>query len=130
MKMSQFLQATGIKLTATWIERRPDNLMSDSATHYKCRITHGRFGFNLYFSQGAAHTQPPTVGAVLDCLASDAAGYENAGSFEDWASEYGYDTDSRSAEKIYRVVKRQVEQLKRTLGSELYEQLLWKVERD
>ena len=30
------------------------------------------------------------------------SGVLDAGSFEDWASEYGYDSDSRQAEKTYR----------------------------
>jgi hypothetical protein len=105
---------------------------------------HGRpRSFGLYFSQGSAHTTDPTLADVLDCLASDASGYENARVdtrpdekqdkaltvFEGWASEYGYDTDSRKAEKTFRAIKRQSEQLKRTIGAEAYEELLWQVER-
>jgi len=71
----------------------------------------------------------PDAAHVLDCLASDASSYENAQSFEDWASEFGYDTDSRKAERIYRIVKRQAEQLKRTLGDEAYQELLWNTKR-
>jgi hypothetical protein len=103
---------------------RPDGLMQDLAFHYKCRITQGRRGFTLYFSQGSTHTSPPTLGDVLRCVCDDAAGYENAGSFEDWAGEYGYEVDSRSAEKIYRAVKRQAEQLKRVLGQDNYDYLV------
>lgn len=102
-----------------------------------------RRSFSFYFSQGSTHTQDPTLADVLDCLASDASGYENAIvdakqkqswgflrlTFESWASEYGYDTDSRKAEKTFRAIKRQAEQLKRTIDVEAYEELLYNVER-
>lgn len=78
----------------------------------------------LYFSQGSAHTEAPTLADVLDCLASDASSYANAGSFEEWAGVLGYDPDSRSSLRIFNTVKRQAEQLKRLLGADAYEQLL------
>jgi len=99
--------------------------------------------FSLYFSQGSGHTADPTLADVLNSLASDASGYKNARDlkttqgtghdkrtadylqFDNWAAEFGYDTDSRKAEKIFRSVKRQSEQLKRTIGTEAYEELLW-----
>jgi len=36
---------------------------------------------------------------------------------EDWCAEYGYDTDSRKAERTFRAVERQTKALKRMLGS-------------
>ena len=44
--------------------------------------------------------QPPTAYSVLSCLTK-----YDPGSFEDFCSEFGYDTDSRSAEKTYQAVK-------------------------
>lgn len=44
---------------------------------------------------------PPTVVDVLASLCLDAGALDYAG-FEDWASEYGYDTDSRKANSVYR----------------------------
>lgn len=129
LPLSALVEQYKIGFTRSWIATRPDGIMADMARHFKCRITQGRRGFTLYFSQGSGHTEPPTIEQVLDCLASDASGYENARGFDDWAREYGYSTDSRSAEKIFKTVKRQSEQLKRTVGAEAYEQLLWKTER-
>ena len=94
----------------------------------KCRIGQYKLAFTLYFSQGSGHTKAPTLCDVLSCMAADdAASYENAGSFEDWAQEYGWDTDSRKAEKVYRAVKRQAEQLKRVLGADNYAYLIFDV---
>lgn len=70
------------------------------------------------FYTGSAWTEPPTALDVLTCLASDACGYENARDFEEWASEYGYDTDSRRAERLYNQVGNQTEKLRDFLGDD------------
>ncbi len=127
--LADFISKNKIGFQRSWVPSRPDGNMTDMHRHFKCRFTQGRHAFTVYFSQGSAHTEPPTASDVLDCLASDACGYDNASSFEEWAREYGYDADSRKAEKIFRTVKRQAEQLKRVLGSEAYETLLYKTER-
>lgn len=54
------------------------------------------------FHMGPAHCEGPTAADVLYCLISDTTSVDNARSFEDWCAEFGYDTDSRKAEKIYK----------------------------
>ena len=81
-----------------------------------------------YFIKKTLHTEamlrdlsepaPPDLASVLSCLASAAAGYNNARKFEDWASEYGYDTDSRKAERIYRQVARLRDATRRLLAGD------------
>ena len=44
----------------------------------------------------------PKLADVLHSLLSDGSPHFDSCSFEEWASEYGYDTDSRKAESIYR----------------------------
>ena len=151
--LRQFISKHEIKFECHRVEARPDGLMDanypkdglsvtlakDRMRHFRCRVSRGHRvennfplkarSFSLYFSQGSAHTQDPTLADVLDCLASDAAGYENSNDFTGWADDLGYDTDSRKAEKIWRAVKRQAEQLKRTIGEEAYNDLLWNTER-
>lgn len=158
IKVEQFIQKHGIRFDCHRVEKRPDGLMDgdygkeplatvlarDKMRHFKCRIWNAEAraydiagrkvpvklrSFGLYFSQGSGHTVDPTLADVLDCLASDASGHDNANSFEDWASDYGYDTDSRKAEKTWRAIQRSSEQLKRTLGESAYEELLWETER-
>lgn len=41
-----------------------------------------------------------TIGYIFSLILD--AGVIGHANFEDWASEFGYDTDSRKAEKIYR----------------------------
>ena len=58
-------------------------------------------GSNGARSIGRAKLPPPDLLDVVYCLVSDADVIDCA-SFEDWAGDYGYDTDSRAAEKTYR----------------------------
>lgn len=44
---------------------------------------------------------PPAIADVLFCLVSDASALD-APDFEHWAAEYGYDADSREAERTYQ----------------------------
>lgn len=141
--LEQFIQQNNIRFECKRVNSRPDGFMDEPSgtgnainnqgtRHFKCRISSGALamnGFNLYFSQGSAHTADPTAAEVLDCLASGAASVENAGSFEDWAEELGFETDSRKAEKAYKAIKRQAEQLQRIMDSDAYQTLLWNTER-
>ena len=45
--------------------------------------------------------KPPTLHEILYCLLSDSDAIDCA-CFEDWADSYGYETDSRKAEAIYK----------------------------
>lgn len=106
------------------------NMDDSHMNHWKCTIRNGRKQMTITFSKGLGlHGEPATLEEVLDCLASDAAGYENAGSFELRCDEYGYDTDSRKAEKTYNLIGKQAKTLKYILGEENYNALLWDTER-
>lgn len=45
------------------------------------------------------------------------------GCFEDWARDYGYDTDSRAAEAIYRLCLQRAVMLRANLGKERFDAL-------
>jgi hypothetical protein len=129
--MNQFINRYGIKFKATWAQDNPN--MTDpipGASHWRCTFSIGRRRLTTPFSMGPAHSHEPQAAEVLDCIASDVSGLENAGSFEDWCSDYGYDTDSRKAEKTYNIIKRQAEKLRDLLNEARYEELLWHTERE
>lgn len=65
----------------------------------------------------------PDACDVLYSLLMDSSGVENAGSFEAWASEYGYDTDSRKAEAIYRECVDLALKLRASLGGDMLDSL-------
>lgn len=131
--INDFIADQHITATAEWSDRNP-NMDEDSKNpmdHWRVVLQRsGGKRMTVYFSKGRGHNgKPAEASEVLDCMASDAAGVENAQSFEDWASEYGYDTDSRKAHRTYSICKRQAERLKKFLGDEAYEKLLWDMER-
>lgn len=68
------------------------------------------------FYTGTMHATP-TRKDVLESLFSDAQGVEYDG-FEDWADNYGYDSDSRKALAIYEAVVEQTERLKAFCGDD------------
>ena len=128
--LGTFIADHGIRMTTKPRASNPnmDDKWASDASHWTCTIHFGRQRMAVAFSQGSAHTEPPKLADVLDCLADDAAGFENARDFADWCAEYGYDTDGRKAEKTYRAVKRQSLRLKSLLGAD-YDALLFDTER-
>jgi len=128
MNAKQFVNKYGIKATAEYTDRNP-YMDDERMNHYKVTLRRGRQRMTVYFSMGEALTGEPTAEDVLDCLAMDASYIENTATFEDFCGELGYDTDSRSAERTYKVTQRQSERLERFLGADLYDALLWHTER-
>jgi hypothetical protein len=125
LKLSDFIGNTALRAI---IKRAASNPhmedMGQGARHWLVTFKAGSRSMRVHF------TQVPTAAEVLDCLASDAAGFENARSFEEWASEYGYDTDSRKAERAYKAISRQAAKLRALFGDANYETLLWNTERE
>jgi hypothetical protein len=68
--------------------------------------------------------EPPTVDEVLMSLAQDAQSLENSPVFEDWCGEYGFDTDSRKAEAVFRKVQDTSARLRKVLGEAAYRRLI------
>lgn len=58
-----------------------------------------------------------TAADVLHCLISDASSADNT--FEDWCADFGYDSDSRKAERTYKACQRIAVKLNKLLGSDL-----------
>ena len=70
------------------------------------------------FNHGKAEMDEKDLQSALYCFLSDAtAGKE---SFEDFCGEFGYDTDSRKAEKIHRECQKSAEKAER-LFVDIYE---------
>lgn len=133
--LAGFLERYGIAFKITSAPTRrlkrakwegPDPEAND-ATQWQCRFTRivdrKRRTFVTPFTMGSAHASPPTAGQVLHCCAMDCSGYEGH-SFAEWASEYGYEEDSRKAEGIYWTIEEQARELRAFLGSDGYAELL------
>lgn len=128
--LAHFIVRLGITAVAEPVDRNP-NMDNRDMDHWRVVLRRGRHQLTVYFSKGYGHNgAEPTVEEVLDCLASDAASVDNARSFEEWAGDFGFDIDSRKAERIYRACGRQATRLRNFLGEqEEYETLLYQTER-
>jgi hypothetical protein len=134
VSITQFIKDERISMTAERTDQNPNMDDASNMDHWKVvfkRRSNQGLGRHIakmttYFSMGYGHNgKEPKAGEVLNCLAMDAASLENARGFEDWASDLGYDTDSRKAEKIYKACEHASRRLKAFLGGEAYQLLLW-----
>ena len=126
MNVKEFLQDYEVSCYVKRIYRRPDEDFigfGPNARHYEITLYYEDRHYRLHYSQGCAHTADPTLEDVLECLVMDSAYIDRASSFEEWADEFGYDTDSRKAEKIYKACKDQYENLQYLFG-EAFEDFL------
>lgn len=101
--IENMLNDMGVVYSCRKVDARPDAHMAEMPRHFHCVITRGNrkgMAYSFYFSQGEAHTASPTLIDCLSCLLSDASSVDRA-SFNDWADDMGYDTDSRKAFAIY-----------------------------
>ncbi len=121
MELQELIQNAGITMDATQVAAPAnDKTWGEGARHWQCTLALGERRMKVPFHQGSAHENSPTAADVLNCLASD-ADVEQAESFEEWASNLGYDADSRRAEKIYQFCVKQTKALRMLLGDELFE---------
>ena len=127
--IEQFIAAHRITSKATLVDRNP-NMDDERMDHWRVTLKWPPGRMTVYFSKGMGHHGvEPATSEVLDCIASDSASYENDTDFEEWASNFGYDTDSRTAKRTFEAVKRQSDRLKHWIGNQ-YDSLLWDVSRN
>jgi hypothetical protein len=115
------ISALGISATVAYADANPHMTdMGRDAYHYRVTLRRRtpRRSMTVPFSCGSAWTREPDAADVLDCLLSDASGYDNADGFADWCAEYGYEEDSRKAEGTYKAIARQSAALRRFLGDD------------
>ena len=96
-----FAKKTGTKLEILNSEYKK-HFADDKQERYvfKCKLTRKGKSYTFYFGQSLqAGCEDPTMYDVLTCLQK-----YDVGDFEDFCSEFGYDTDSRKAEKTYKAV--------------------------
>lgn len=102
--VSEYLAKHNIHMEVEYLGEKVDN---EGWAHYAYTVTFnsiGREAFSIPFNQGLAHTEEPSPTDVIYCLTLDLMSDEP---FEEWASNLGYNTDSRKAEAIYHKVKAQ-----------------------
>jgi len=88
---------------------------------YTCILSNHKYSYTFEFGdsiQSTAKNKPLDRYSVLSCLNID---YSE--DFEDFCDNYGYEKDSRNAEKTYNAVKKESEALQQLFTEEQLEQL-------
>lgn len=94
---------------------------NDKESRYVFKITlkKGSKQYSFNFGQSIAEgSNEPTLYSVLSCLQK-----YDVGTFEDFCDNFGYDQDSRTAERIYKAVVKEFEAMQRLFTSEELEVL-------
>lgn len=122
-KHTDWIRANQISGKAVRIDARSDRPVTDwdrKATHWVFTLKREGRGhcdpLVTFYSQGSAHTKPPSTADVLASLVMDAQGA--GGSFEDWCADTGYDIDSRKAERLYDQCRSILANIREFLGDE------------
>lgn len=146
MTIAQFIEKHGITFTfkegSIPADRKDDQWLQE-AFHFDCLFRMGddspRRQLATDFHMGRGHGKPvkrsdglvirvippkPDAAEVLDSLRSDAQSVDCARDFEDWASDLGYDTDSRNAHAIWLACMELGRKLRFFLGAAAYEELM------
>jgi len=102
----------GIEMTVKFL-KNDYHFAGDKDTRdiYKVTLKRGdrkysfKFGQSLYHSQ-AGNKKEPTMYDILTCLTT-----QDPETFEDFCDNFGYNTDSRSAKKIYKAVVKEYDNI-------------------
>ena len=117
MNIRRFCEVHNIRADVKYgADEKSHERMGRDMTPWTVTLKMGRRRMTVPFFTGAMVTSEPTSHDVLNCLVSDADGYDNARSFEDWCDTYGYDTDSRKAEATFKQVEQQARKLRAFLA--------------
>ena len=119
-----FVNSRGIRATVEYADSNPNMEDSRDMNHWRVILRCKGKQLTVPFSTGYGISGEPTAADVLSCLASDASSIDNASSFEDWAADFGYDTDSRKAERTFKACERQAAKLRAFLDASDYQTLL------
>jgi hypothetical protein len=110
-----FLTKTGVKMRVTYVNYGP-HFAGDKESRDRYRVTLSRNGksMRIMFGQSLAKgAVPPTAYDILSCIQK-----YDVGSFENFCGDFGYDEDSRTAERVYKAVRKEYAGVQRIFSEE------------
>jgi len=121
-KAKDFLTKHGITLK-TYFVKTGKHFEDDTSERdiYRCTLKRNGQRLSIHFGQSLHDTgtgKYPTAYDLLACITKD-----DPGTFENFCGDFGYDTDSRKAEKIYKLVTKEWGKVSRFFMSEELEEL-------
>lgn len=112
------LHRMGVRLTVRFVGRNTDESGWES-DHWRVTLSYrGRRMATTYHMGIGYHGAEPTLADVVYSLASDASAADTARDFADFCADFGYDTDSRKAERTYRACLDIAKRWARVFGSD------------
>lgn len=126
MNIAQFIERYNLGFKVEQVDTSPDaanGQWGDMVRHFSCKLSYNKKSMTIYFSQGVAHTKPPTILDVLSCVHMDMTSLENIFLFDAWAEDFGFDSDSRTAERTYNEIAKQRKGLVRVFG-DIYQEFI------
>jgi len=88
----------------------------DTRDIYSCVLKRGKLSHKIKFGQSIANSEKgiePTAYDILCCLQK-----YDTGDFQNFCGDFGYDRDSRRAEKTYNAVRKEYEALAKMYSEE------------
>ena len=121
LKQAQdFATKNGLKMTIVGEPEYKKHFNSDKQNRYVFKVRLSRLGKSYTFNFGQsirAGAEEPSLYDVLTCLQK-----YDVGTFQNFCGDFGYDTDNRSAERIYKAVCKEFANVER-LFSDIIEEL-------
>lgn len=118
LQAEQFATKHNVKLHILDEDYRPyfpDD--KESRSVFKCRLSRNGRSYTFSFGQSINNAGiEPTMYDVLACLTKC-----DPGDFEDFCASYGYDVDSRTAERMYKAVLKEWKAVDRLFNDVLEE---------
>ena len=118
--LESLVEDFGIEIEVKYGAHNPC-LWDDGGLRHSYRVTLSReeegstFSLSTDFFTGTGAGEPRATD-VLYCLVSDTVSVRNSSSFEEWAEDLGFDTDSRKAEASYNACVAQADDVEAFLG--------------
>lgn len=111
------------------------------STHWHVTLSCQGRRWGVPYHMGPVHTEPPSLSALLDDVASDCRDYENAEhDYQEWCTEAGlsgpyvWDEKTETYEwayaSVFRAVEQQAMDLRELIGEQCYNLLVHQVDGD
>lgn len=135
MTATEFCTKHGIIANVTRTDSNPSMENSRQMDHWRVTLErydvsesggliHPKLGsLTTTFSKGFGHKgKAPTAAEVMECLVMDASpfAHDSLVTLEDWCNDFGYDPDSRKAERIFNLCREGAVELRSFLGRQLF----------
>jgi len=107
----KFCEEKGVKITCKFQGEASDNGWMHRA--WTCKLRYQGRQMTVPFRMGMDLEEPSVEGVIACLLLDTAAGSSNT--FEEFAHQFGYDTDSRTAEAVWKKCRQNALKLRRFL---------------